>query len=342
MTHLFEGNSANEVWAMAADTLLTSPEAILQESRSGATRELRRACIRIENPRDRWVVAREPAMNLAFALAEIVWIMNGRRDSRFLNFWNRQLPKYAGEGAEYHGAYGWRLRNHLGVDQLDRAYLALKNMPDSRQVVLQIWDSVADLPRPDGSPVSMDVPCNLVSMLKVRDGRLEWTQIMRSNDIFRGLPHNIVQFTFLQEVMSGWLGLETGTYFQLSDSLHVYLQPGESSLPRTNERPEKNGDTVALEKSHSEWCWHELSYRVDRLIEHDVKESDVRKLADWKSAPESFRNMILVLCAESARRHRFKGVADDVMSTCTNDAYKQLWGRWVERMRGTKADERGN
>ena len=59
-------------------------------------------------------------------------------------------------------------------------------------------------------------------MLKVRDGALEWTQILRSNDVFRGLPYNFVQFTMMQEIMAGWLNLRVGSYNQLSDSLHIY------------------------------------------------------------------------------------------------------------------------
>lgn len=45
---------------------------------------------------------------------------------------------------------------------------------------------------------------------------------MRSNDVHRGLPYNVVQFTTLQEVMAGWLGLEVGGYHHWSDSLHLY------------------------------------------------------------------------------------------------------------------------
>lgn len=59
-------------------------------------------------------------------------------------------------------------------------------------------------------------------MFNIRDGRLDWTQIIRSNDIFLGLPHNLVQFTTLHEVMAGWLGVQMGSYNQLSNSLHLY------------------------------------------------------------------------------------------------------------------------
>jgi len=78
--------------------------------------------------------------------------------------------------------------------------------------------SGTDFPDEEGRPASQDILCNVLSMLKIRDGRLEWTQVMRSNDLFRGVPYNFVQFTVLQEVIAGWLGLEVGAYDHVSDS----------------------------------------------------------------------------------------------------------------------------
>src|SRR5215216_3434661 len=219
---LFEGRTADEAWSRAATAFLVEGEAQEQASRAGPTREILHAAFAIRNPLERWVLARRPTINPAFAIAETVWILAGRDDSALPNHWNPELPKYTGPGERYHGAYGHRLRRRFGLDQLERAYIAHKNNPDSRQVVLQNWDPKIDLPDEEGRPAAQDVPCNVLSMLKVRKGRLEWAQVMRSNDLFRGVPYNFVQFTVLQEVMAGWLSLEVGAYDHVSDSLHVY------------------------------------------------------------------------------------------------------------------------
>src|SRR5260370_24286567 len=148
---------------MAASKFEEPEVARLQASRSGQTRELLGTAFTIKSPRQRWVTSRQPALNPAFAIAEVIWIMSGRRDAEFLNYWNPKLPQYAGSGKNYHGAYGFRLRRHLGLDQLERAYQALSNNPDTRQVVLQIWDSCVDFPLTDGSPADPDIPCNVCS-----------------------------------------------------------------------------------------------------------------------------------------------------------------------------------
>ena len=82
-------------------------------------------------------------INVAFAIAEVVWTMTGRNDLAFLEAWNSRLPEYVGKGSKLHGAYGYRLRHKGGVDQLTRAYQSLHNNPNTRQVVLQIWDSIS-------------------------------------------------------------------------------------------------------------------------------------------------------------------------------------------------------
>src|SRR5215216_3681161 len=140
MFRVFEGDTADQVWHEAASAFCNGECVAEQSSRAGQTLEILHSAISIANPIQRWVTTRYPPINPAFAIAEIVWLMTGRNDSAFLNYFNRQLPKYAGEGPIYHGAYGFRLRQHLGVDQLNRAYHALKSKPYTRQVVLQIWD----------------------------------------------------------------------------------------------------------------------------------------------------------------------------------------------------------
>ena len=165
-----------------------------------------------------------------------------------------------GAGPKFMVPTGIRLRHHKGVDQVARAYQALSNNPDTRQAVLQIWDSSIDLPQPDGTPVDKDIPCNVMSLLKVRDGRLEWLQVIRSNDLFLGVPHNFVQFMCLQEVMAGWLDVDCGAYHQVSDSLHLYEHDEESvlgSAPLPDLPP--NTDSLALPKTESETAFGELA-----------------------------------------------------------------------------------
>jgi thymidylate synthase len=330
MFRVFEGQTADEVWGNVA-LAFRSGEGIVQPSRIGQMREILHSAMSISDPTQRWVTSRTPAINPAFAIAEIVWIITGRNDSAFLNYFNRQLPKYAGRGDTYHGAYGRRLRHHQGIDQLERAYQTLKIKPSSRQMVLQIWDSRIDLPSSLGKEASTDIPCNLVSILKVRSGRLEWMQIMRSNDVYRGLPYNIVQFTTLQEVMAGWLGLELGEYNQISNSLHVYEKDLEHIHTSTARPWVANTDSLAFPKEESDRYFHELANKIETIIDHSMPTKTFVSALRQSSLPESFRNMLCVLYAEGARRRRQQDAISDLMVHCTNPAYQALYDRWLTR-----------
>lgn len=333
MIRAFEGPTADHVWQQMVEAFRRSDGVRTQPSRDGLTREILHAAISIEDPRQRWVVSREPPLNVAFVQAEVVWIVTGRNDKAFLEPWSRSWADKVGPGPTLHDAYGYRLQHYLGLDQLERAYQGLKHKPDTRQVALQIWDSRVDLPNPDGSPTDNNIPCNVLSLLKLREGKLEWLQIIRSNDLFLGVPHNFVQFTSLQEIMAGWLGIECGSYNQISDSLHLYSRDEKNVLdssPLGHVAP--NADSLALPREESELVFRDLGCRIERMIVPNLEHRELERLSRWDVAPQAYRNMLALLVAETARRRGWTGIVSEAMSICTNPVFKQLWTRWVQRV----------
>ena len=301
MFHHFQAETADGLWRSVALAFEQQDAAEQQSSRAGATREILHVTLTISDPRQRWVSSRQPGLNVAFALAEVVWIVRGREDAAFLNYFNRQLPRFAGTGSAYPGAYGRRLRSTFGFDQLERAYITLLHNPQSRQVVLQIWDPRQDCPDERGNAASEDIPCNVSALLKVRVGKLEWVQIMRSNDLHRGLPHNIVQFTYLQEILAGWLGLEPAGYHHFSDSLHVYDTAAMEFRVSSDFLAPPNTDNLALPKAESDRSFAALEELVERIILPEVSAAEVVRLSrDGDHLPPAFRNMARVFCAEGA------------------------------------------
>lgn len=331
MSRLIHAETANEAWCLLADLFREDGTYTHQPSRAGDTFEKLRVGVDIEDPRQRWVPSRFPSMSPAFALAEVIWIINGRRDAGFLNYWNRQLPDFAGDVENYHGAYGYRLRQGLEFDQLERAYKALKGNSETRQVVLQIWDGEADFPDEGGDPKTPNIPCNVLAMIKIRGNKLEWTQIIRSNDVYRGVPYNFVQFTYLQELLAAWLDVEMGTYFQLSDSLHVYERDIPDIRVASHASPALNTDSISQSRSECMNVFGELSNRVDEFVQHAETKSEHLSLARWSSGPKWAENILCVLGAESARRNHLHEIIPVIMDGCDNPALIQIWKRWYTR-----------
>lgn len=330
--HSIEATTASQLWERLAAKLVEA-EGPLQASDRGATRELLHVSFTLSQPRQRWVASRRPPINVAFALAEVLWILMGRRDSAFLNTWNSQLADFVGGESTHHGAYGYRLRKHLGFDQLERACEVLSKNPHSRQVVLQLWDSRIDLPNVDGTSTSADIPCNVVSLLKVRAGRLEWMQVMRSNDLVRGLPYNLAQFTFLQEVMAGWLGVELGTYNQLSDSLHLYEhdQHFVESIRRSG--PVHVPPSYALQWSDSRRTFEEVARRSE-IIARGTTFDDARAMLD--GLVPAYASILSVLAAEALRKQKAFEEALSLIELCRDPSLRELWLLWYESRASTR------
>lgn len=326
----FRGGSADEVWTQAVEAL-RSGQGHAQDSRGGATDELLHSIFSISDPRRRWTTVRNPPMSVAFAVAEVVWIVSGRNDVEFLTFWNTRLPEFSGPAPRLHGAYGYRLRRSLGFDQLERAYSALRSNADSRQVVLQIWDGRLDLPKDDGSPADRDIPCNICSLLKVRSGKLHWTQVLRSNDIYRGVPYNFVQFTFLQEVLAGWLGLDVGDYTHVSDSLHLYENTKQQVLSYRQQSCDHLADDYRLSRQDSCRAFRRLSDGIEMLQQPRLNAVDFEQIAN--ELPPAYANLLFVCGAESARRHKLPDQVLMMRSRCTNSLLLFLLDAWLKRMK---------
>ena len=326
------GASADQLWLAARDEFLSGGAAEV-EGRGSSTKELRPVVFELTDPRARWVFSRSPVLNPAAFLSEVIWILSGRNDSEFVNFCNPRLREFAGDGETYSGAYGYRLRRGFGVDQLERAAEALSHKPESRQICLSIWDPRQDMPVVKGTPRSPDIPCNVTSMLKIRDGKLEWTQIMRSNDLWLGLPLNIVQFTMLQEIMAGWIGIDVGSYHHLSDSLHLYprdedalrkLAPAETCL--------NTDDFTGIDRAHCEALVADIAERLDTVIGSEPEDIHWSKLAPPDDWPSAYANLLRVVLADAARRKGNASAATESMSQCTNAALVLLWDRWLKRL----------
>ena len=336
MISVFAGPTADNVWRQLVDAFRERRGVHLQSGRGGLTNEILRVATSIEDPRQRWVTSRTPTLNIAFALAEVIWIVAGRRDLDFIQYWNKGISKFVGSGPEVHGGYGYRLRRHLGIDQLKRAHSALAQNPDSRQVVLQMWDSRIDLAQEDGTPSAPDIPCNVISMIKVRDRKLEWSQVLRSHDFFLGMPYNFVQFTSLHEIMAGWLGIDCGSFNQFSDSLHVYKR--DMGKVRSSCGPLEvipNTDCIGLPEDDSTRAFREVERCVELLIDRTKAAKNICSVHKCADVPESYRNILTVLVAEALRKRGQAHAAKDVMSTCSNRLYEHIWSRWHTRVSAT-------
>lgn len=219
-------------------------EGVRQPTRNGDALALQEGLVVVyQRPLQRVLFDPKRDANPFFHLFESLWLLAGRNDARWLDrFVSDFSERFAEEDGNLHGSYGFRWRRHFDLegegnpnmpDQLDTIVRLLKQSLGDRRAVIQMWDPVSDL-----GQAKKDVPCNLIAIPRIRTvlgepfgtaetfldrSVLDLTVFNRSNDFVWGLAGaNAVQFSFLLEYLAGRIGVEVGTYTQISTNAHVY------------------------------------------------------------------------------------------------------------------------
>ena len=202
------------------------------ETRNGpALRYPEPVCTVYTNPRERVLFWPQRDANPFFHFFEALWMMNGQQDVATLTRYVKRMANFSDDGYVFHGAYGYRWRQHFkydpytggnyALDQLRLIAERLRNDPEDRRQVLQIWDCQADLQMQEGK---RDLPCNLVATFSMDMGALDMMVFNRSNDIIWGAyGANAVHFSFLQDVMASLVGCPVGVYRHVSNNWHAYV-----------------------------------------------------------------------------------------------------------------------
>ena len=339
-----QNENADEAWRTLGNLLRTQGK--YQTGRDQPSKELLHVGTTITDPLQRVVFARR--INPAFAIAEVIWILSGSDDLSFVKYWNPRMRLYSDDGVSLCGSYGYRVgsqpkleaevarrlrhwsEKQTSSDQLRMAYEALRHSPDSRQVTLQFWDKNLDMPNPGIR--SKDVPCNLVSHLMIRNGNLEWLQVLRSNDFFWGFPYNIIQFTTMQEIVAGWLNVGVGSYVHISDSLHAYQRHWADldSIDAERAPVPRNVSNLRI-SSYEKW-----QSTFSTLVSCAFQLTQSRETSDMEAVkekgsylPRAYNEWLTVLIAEWLRK---RGTISEAIQAIQSAGpfWGQSWLKWAE------------
>jgi thymidylate synthase len=193
------------------------------------------------DPRQRVPVAPARRVNIVFNFAEALWYLSGRNDLDFIAYYASSMNRYSMDGRTLTGtAYGRKLFGaEGGRSQWDSVVSQLRDDPDSKRAVMQIFDG-AELQVED----NIDVSCTLGLQFLLRDAELHLISYMRANDAYRGMVSDVFSFTLLQEFLATELGVGLGSYIHTVGSLHIYLHDDQrvrevlsSPTPAPRDRP---------------------------------------------------------------------------------------------------------
>jgi thymidylate synthase len=187
--------------------------------------------------------------NYRFGLVEAAWIAAGSDRLAHLSAVNSRMARFSDDDSTMWGGYGPRV-----IGQLDHVIETLRRDNDSRQAVVTTWrpmvppvvgksqgpirsaglmatGSETVSPTWDGySWRSKDVPCTVAWHFQLRNGGLALTVFMRSNDVWLGLPYDVLSFTTIQRVVASALGVRLGAYHHVVSNLHLYQKNYEAAV----------------------------------------------------------------------------------------------------------------
>lgn len=218
--HLINASNVNDAFAQGMTLLAHLGQT--RVSRNGPVLRLDQpVTTHYKYPTQRVLFYDQRDANPFFHLFEALWMLNGANDVTVPAYFVPRIKTYSDDGHRLHGAYGYRWHRYM---QLSTVIDTLREDPDSRRCILQLWQ-----PDLDADYTGKDVPCN-VSVKVMRDNnRIHIVVFNRSNDIIYGCyGANMVQFSMLQEYIAASLGCGVGWYEQVSTDFHAYTTAHDS------------------------------------------------------------------------------------------------------------------
>ena len=174
---------------------------------------------------------------LKLFIAEQVWFLMGENKPDWLRTYTKIWDDFLEEDGTIKAAYGYRWRHHFGRDQIQALIEHLSENPHSRHGVVVTWD-----PADDGLAVDTkkNLPCPYTFTVNIAGGKLHLHNIVRSNDMILGCPHDVAGFALLQCILAQKLGVEPGIYTHSISNAHVYdnhFDGAREIINRTHEHP---------------------------------------------------------------------------------------------------------
>ncbi|MBI2355600.1 MAG: thymidylate synthase [Candidatus Doudnabacteria bacterium] len=158
-------------------------------------------------------------------IAEMIWFISGsNKPADFVNKFTPIWKDFTEADGTVAAAYGYRWRKHFGRDQLGQLIMHLTQEPHSRQAVVVTWDPSDDGLYGQGlkSTPKKNVPCPYAFTVNIIGNKLHLHNIVRSNDMMLGSPHDVAGFALLQYILAAKLGVKPGMLTHSISNAHIY------------------------------------------------------------------------------------------------------------------------
>ncbi len=215
------------------------------------------------------------------AAVEAMWVLSGSPSLDRLHQHNVHIwDEFTDEEGVCPTAYGWRYRNYFHRDQLKMAVEHLADQPTSRQVWISAWDPGRDGLGDDPLP---NFPCPVgFNVHRSKEG-IHSTLVMRSSDIFVGLPYDVMGHAYLLAAIAASIDPELDVVSMQVVLAHPHLYDCHMDMARQALVEEQ----IYLRTAMSPWI-KLPRWNTQRIVRYHktyigVVEQELRRVNTWPS-----------------------------------------------------------
>ena len=261
----------------------------------------------LTNPLARWCDISDHWVGIT--LRETEDTLQGYNPGHIIKY-SKLYPVWIEKDGKFNYTYGERFLNYgtIPFNQFQTCIGLLRKHPTTRKACINTWAPNWDL-------FSNYVPCNVFFQLRIVDEKLQWTTVVRSLDVLRGLTENLFMFTIWQEYASSLLKVPVGEYITCAINPHLYMDQIEKKqhLITVKDCYEFYNPKPAFE---TPFPAKEFA-RIDHYVFDKKRITDAVEIVD--KLPTYWKNWKLSLLAEWERINHKYTVAENLSKRVTNE-----------------------
>lgn len=175
------------------------------------------------------------------SIKEMEWFLSGKAEcpTELLDWWSGQLDEFNdlinGYSIQFRHSTSYMDNESTLFDQVEFIHNALKTNPNSRRLVMSVWNpgEMANIVTANNNPNTPTCCHSIVVQFFVRNGRLSMKTYQRSADMLLGVPHNWIQSWAMLMYFAKHSGLEVGSMTWMWGDAHIYKE--QSHLDTVNQ-----------------------------------------------------------------------------------------------------------
>jgi len=233
---VFRGNSLNVLYVKACKAL-TSMSDFTTKSKGETLQEIHNAIFELSNPRNNILTLKGRKLSKRYLAGETAFYLAGSDSLSFIGHYAKFWEGISDDGKTVNSCYGKRLFKEQvnGFTQIEYVVKQLSEKKDTKKAVAMIYKER------DTTPYTKDNPCTMYLHFAIRNNKLMLTTMMRSNDIWLGVPYDFFFFTTLQQIVLSLVNekgfsYSLGKYTHIANSLHLYERNLSGAILCANEK----------------------------------------------------------------------------------------------------------